>query len=60
MRAAARARIITAILVIGALASPVLANDAGTGGDAGGGISSAAWLPATNGTYYGNLSNNDS
>tara|TARA_B100001245_G_scaffold29958_1_gene19368 strand:- start:32 stop:529 length:498 start_codon:yes stop_codon:yes gene_type:complete len=38
----------------------VLANDAGTGGDAGSSTSTAAWLPATNATYYGNLtSSND-
>ncbi len=59
MRAAARARIITAILVIGALASPVLANDAGSGGDAGDTFSTAMSLNATNATYYGNLSSTD-
>ena len=37
------------------LAIPVLGNDAGTGGDAGNTTSSATSLPATNGTYYGNL-----
>lgn len=36
-------------------AIPVLGNDAGTGGDAGDTTSAAATLPATNGTYYGNL-----
>ena len=34
---------------------PVLGNDAGTGGDAGDTTSTATPLPATNGTYYGNL-----
>ena len=34
---------------------PVLGNDAGTGGDAGNTTSTATPLPATNGTYYGNL-----
>jgi hypothetical protein len=38
------------------LAMPVLGNDAGTGGDAGDSISTATNLPATNSTYYGNLS----
>ena len=37
------------------LAFPVLGNDAGTGGDAGDTTSAATSLPATNGTYYGNL-----
>ena len=37
------------------LAMPVLGNDAGTGGDAGNTTSTATPLPATNGTYYGNL-----
>ena len=37
------------------LAIPVLGNDAGTGGDAGNTTSTATPLPATNGTYYGNL-----
>ena len=37
------------------LAMPVLGNDAGTGGDAGDTTSTATPLPATNGTYYGNL-----
>jgi len=36
-------------------AFPVLGNDAGTGGDAGDTTSAATTLPATNGTYYGNL-----
>ena len=37
-------------------AIPVLGNDAGTGGDAGDSIATATNLPASNGTYYGNLS----
>ena len=35
---------------------PVLGNDAGTGGDAGDSISTATNIPASNATYYGNLS----
>lgn len=37
------------------LAIPVLGNDAGSGGDAGNTSSNATNLPATNATYYGNL-----
>ncbi|MAS88420.1 MAG: hypothetical protein CMA33_00985, partial [Euryarchaeota archaeon] len=59
MRAVARARFITVILVIGALATPVLGNDAGSGGDAGDTMSTAVALNATNATYYGNLSSSD-
>jgi hypothetical protein len=59
MRAVARARFITVILVIGALATPVLANDAGSGGDAGDTFSTAVPLNATDATYYGNLSSTD-
>ena len=52
-RGAARALI--ALLVASCLSGLVVANDAGTGGDAGDSISTAAWLPASNATYYGNL-----
>ena len=38
------------------IALPVLGNDAGTGGDAGDSISTATNIPASNATYYGNLS----
>ncbi len=59
MGTVARVRVVTAILVIGALASPVLANDAGSGGDAGDTFSTAVPLNATDATYYGNLSSTD-
>ena len=49
------ARTITALIFISCLSGLVLANDAGTGGDAGDTLSTAAWLPASNDTYYGNL-----
>ena len=55
MGATARARLIAAIVVIGALAAPVLANDAGSGGDAGDTMSTAVSLNATDATYFGNL-----
>ena len=38
------------------LAMPVLGNDAGTGGDAGDSLSTATNIPASNASYYGNLS----
>ena len=59
MGATSRARLIAAIVVIGALAAPVLGNDAGSGGDAGDTMSTAVALNATNATYYGNLSSSD-
>ena len=40
------------------LSMPVLGNDAGTGGDAGNSSSNATNLPASNATYYGNLTAN--
>jgi len=49
-------RIVIAILVLGAIATPVMGNDAGSGGDAGSTMSTALSLNATNATYYGNLS----
>ncbi|NQY57717.1 MAG: hypothetical protein HRT86_14760, partial [Ilumatobacteraceae bacterium] len=63
MASASTARTLVALLVVSCLSGLVLANDAGTGGDAGDSISTAAWLPASNATYYGNLTassdNND-
>ena len=54
------ARTITTLILLSCFSGVVLANDAGTGGDAGSSTSTAAWLPATNATYYGNLtSSND-
>ena len=50
-----RISILVSLLLLSMLAVPVLGNDAGTGGDAGNSTSSATPLPATNGTYYGNL-----
>ena len=55
MSSASAARTLTALLVVSCMAGLVVANDAGTGGDAGDTLSTAAWLPASNGTYYGNL-----
>ena len=63
MASASTARTLVALLMVSCLSGLVLANDAGTGGDAGASISTAAWLPASNATYYGNLTassdNND-
>jgi len=63
MVSASAARTLAALLVVSCLSGLVVANDAGSGGDAGGSISTAAWLPAANATYYGNLTassdNND-
>ena len=47
--------IICSILIISIVSIPVLANDAGSGTDAGNSPSTAAYLPATNSTYFGNL-----
>jgi hypothetical protein len=52
------ARTITALILVSCLSGLVLANDAGTGSDAGNTTSTAAWLPAANDTYYGNLTIN--
>ena len=49
------ASIISCIFLISLLSGSVLANDAGSGSDAGGNASSATYLPANNSTYYGNL-----
>ena len=55
MTSRSAARALVALLAISCLSGLVVANDAGTGGDAGSSISTAAWLPAANATYYGNL-----
>jgi len=63
MVSASAARTLAALLVVSCLSGLVVANDAGSGGDAGDSISTAVWLPASNATYYGNLTassdNND-
>ena len=63
MVSASAARTLAALLVVSCLSGLVVANDAGSGGDAGDFISTAVWLPASNDTYYGNLTassdNND-
>ena len=51
-----RTSILVSILMLSMLAIPVLGNDAGTGGDAGDSLSAATNIPASNATYYGNLS----
>ena len=51
-----RTSILVSILMLSMLAMPVLGNDAGTGGDAGDSISTATNIPASNASYYGNLS----
>ena len=47
--------IICSILLISIISIPVLANDAGSGADAGSSPSTATYLPANNSTYFGNL-----
>ena len=47
--------LICSILVVSLLSGAALANDAGSGSDAGGNTSSSTYLPANNSTYYGNL-----
>ena len=59
MGSPARARYLVVMLILGVIATPVLANDAGSGGDAGDTMSTAVSLNATNATYYGNLSSSD-
>jgi len=54
------ARFVVAILVLSLLSTPSLADDdAGTGGDAGDSSTAATSLPASNATYYGNLTSGD-
>ena len=59
MSRASGARLAVAILVLATISSPVFANDAGTGGDAGNSMSTATPLSAANATYNGNLSTSD-
>jgi len=51
----ASATAICSIFLISLISGSVLANDAGSGSDAGGSTSSATYLPSNNSTYYGNL-----
>jgi len=53
------ARSVVAILLLSTISTLVLADDAGSGSDAGGSSSSATPLNPTNATYYGNLSSTD-
>ena len=53
------ARTMVAMMLLAALSGVVLADDAGSGGDAGSSTSTAVYLPASNATYYGNLSSTD-
>ncbi|HJM30095.1 MAG TPA: hypothetical protein QF529_03370, partial [Candidatus Thalassarchaeaceae archaeon] len=54
------ARTIVALMLLSTISGVVLADDAGSGSDAGGSMSTATWLPSSsNATYYGNLSSND-
>jgi len=51
--------IITILLIFSSVSGLVLANDAGTGADAGNSASTASNLNAVDAIYYGNLSAND-
>jgi len=53
------ARSVVTILLLSTISTLVLADDAGSGSDAGGSSSSATPLNPTNATYYGNLSSTD-
>ena len=54
------ARMIVAILLVSLFSVPTIADDdAGSGADAGSSTSSATSLPASDATYYGNLSSSD-
>ena len=59
MTRAFTARTMVALMLLGALSGLVVADDAGSGGDAGSSTSTAVYLPASNATYYGNLSSTD-
>ena len=59
MTRAFAARTMVALMLLGALSGLVVADDAGSGGDAGSSTSTAVYLPASNATYYGNLSSTD-
>jgi len=50
---------LAAMMIVSLFAGFAVANDANTGGDAGGSTSTAAWLPSNSSTYYGNLSSSD-
>jgi hypothetical protein len=52
-------RSVVTILLLSTISTLVLADDAGSGSDAGGSSSSATPLNPTNATYYGNLSSTD-
>ena len=52
-------RSVVAILLLSSISTLVLADDAGSGSDAGGSSSTATSLSPTNATYYGNLSSTD-
>ena len=59
MTRAFAARTMVALMLLAALSGLVVADDAGSGGDAGSSTSTAVYLPASNATYYGNLSSTD-
>jgi len=52
-------RILITLMFVSAAALPAIGDDAGSGGDAGGSMSSAISLNASNSTYYGNISSSD-
>ena len=56
---ASKVRSVVAILILSTVSTLVLADDAGSGSDAGDSFSSATSLNPTNATYYGNLSSTD-
>ena len=56
---ASATRSVVAILLLSSISTLVLADDAGSGSDAGGSSSTATSLSPTNATYYGNLSSTD-
>ena len=48
-------RLLACIVIVSLFSAQSIANDAGSGGDAGSTQGTATALPATNSTYYGNL-----
>ena len=56
---AATARTLATIMILSLISSIAIADDAGSGSDAGGTASSSTSLSATNSTYSGNLSSTD-
>jgi len=56
---ASPARTLVALLLLSTISTLVMADDAGSGSDAGGSTSTATSLNPTNATYYGNLSSTD-